>query len=330
MIKEFIINELYSNNEIFTSLKVANAGGIRTSIDNNIVRKIVLMTSAAELKINNENPYHDRVEDDILIYTAAGKYGEQTLSGINSRVIQQLELRFPIYCFEIIANRRNKKVGPKRWRFVGLLQYLRHFKDTQIDVDNNIRKVWVFEFFIHRSIKKIPLNYAFKISNELIKDSKLKFIVNREDREIISTEVENSEELKQIEIIRSKLLAREPRDFELFVKDLLIKSGFNNVCVTKYSQDGGVDVIANTGIKMWLFEKILVQIQAKRWLHSVGRKEVAELRGSLKPYARGVIVTTSYFSRAAINEAEETGKNPIGLIDGFNLSKIVLNEKMTI
>jgi restriction system protein len=71
-------------------------------------------------------------------------------------------------------------------------------------------------------------------------------------------------------------------------------------------------------------------VQAKRWLHSVGRKEVAELRGSLRPFARGVVLTTSHFSKAAINEACEQGKNPIALIDGFRLSKVVLDERFQI
>ena len=78
---------------------------------------------------------------------------------------------------------------------------------------------------------------------------------------------------------------------------------------------------------MWALANTMVQVQAKRWLHSVGRKEVAELRGSLQPFARGAVVTTSHFSKAAINEAHEEGKNPIVLVDGFMLSQVVLDEQ---
>jgi restriction system protein len=78
---------------------------------------------------------------------------------------------------------------------------------------------------------------------------------------------------------------------------------------------------------MWVLANTVVQVQAKRWLHSVGRKEVAELRGSLQPFARGAVVTTSHFSKAAINEAREEGKNPIMLVDGFKLSQVVLDER---
>jgi len=122
------------------------------------------------------------------------------------------------------------------------------------------------------------------------------------------------------------LLALEPRNFELFIKELLLHCGFSDVCVTRFTADGGVDVNATASARIWVFENTLVQVQAKRWLHSVGRKEVAELRGSLQPFAKGAVVTTSHFSKAAINEASEAGKNPITLVDGFRLSKVVLDE----
>jgi len=55
----------------------------------------------------------------------------------------------------------------------------------------------------------------------------------------------------------------------------------------------------------------------------VGRKEVAELRGSLSPHAVGCIMTTSHFSRAAITESTDLGKIPISLIDGYRLGELV-------
>jgi restriction endonuclease Mrr len=90
-----------------------------------------------------------------------------------------------------------------------------------------------------------------------------------------------------------------------------------------YSQDGGIDVNAFAGQLMWPIRDLLVQVQAKRWLHTIGRKEVAELRGSLQPFARGAVVTTSYFSRAAVAEAQKVGKNPIVLVDGYSFASLV-------
>ena len=126
-----------------------------------------------------------------------------------------------------------------------------------------------------------------------------------------------------ITVIRGQLLSVPPQRFEHIVKKTLECSGFENVTVTQYSQDGGVDVNAYAGTTMWPVRNLHVQIQAKRWLHTVGRREVAELRSSLQPHARGTVITTSHFSRAAISEASDPGKYPIVLVDGYAFASIV-------
>ena len=188
-----------------------------------------------------------------------------------------------------------------------------------------MRKVWLFEFRIHNEEHLVPLAADTLISDRLLTASRHRSADSADDNEIIR-EGDQYADAAKIEQIRGKLLALDPRQFEVFIKDLLTTCGFADVCVTKFSADGGVDVNARAGARMWVLENTLIQIQAKRWLHSVGRKEVAELRGSLQPFARGAVVTTSHFSKAAINEATEGGKNPIVLVDGFRLSKVVRDE----
>lgn len=324
--EELIVGQLYSNEHIFKTLKVSNAGGIRPFILQNSVRRVAVMTSVQDFHATTENPYHDRLEGEILTYTAAGKSGQQTLSGINSRLIGQRELGFPIHGFVQVASRRDKSVGPGRWRYLGLLQYLRHYPDTQLDSYGKVRQVWLFEFKIHAEPPAIPIALDMFVSREALAASPQP-ATNAEDDEVVTEgSLHGPDKIEQIEHVRSRLLALEARGFEFFIGDLLLHCGFTEVCVTKFSADGGVDVNARTGARMWLFTNTLVQVQAKRWLHSVGRKEVAELRGSLQPFARGAVVTTGHFSRAAINEAAGEGKNPIALIDGFALSRIVIDE----
>jgi hypothetical protein len=285
------------------------------------------MTSVQGAHSAAENPYHDRLESGVLTYTAAGRLGQQTLAGANNRLIEQKTFNFPIHGFVLIASRRDKSVGPKRWRYLGLLEYVRHYPDTQLDADGEIRRVWLFEFTIHHDPEVIPLAIDVVISGQVLGASRLRAAADSDDDEIIDeNRHEKIENIERIEHVRSKLLSLEPQNFELFIKELLLHCGFSDVCVTRFSADGGVDVNARTGSRIWVFENTLVQVQAKRWLHSVGRKEVAELRGSLQPFARGAVVTTSHFSKAAINEAGQAGKNPITLVDGFRLSKIVLDE----
>jgi hypothetical protein len=328
MIQALEVGQLYSNEEIFRSLKVSNAGGIRLSLQDKEILRAVIMTSEQGFQGAGENPYHDRLEDGVLTYTAAGKLGEQTLAGVNSRLIEQETQDFPIHGFVLIASRRDKSVGSKRWKYLGLLEYLRHYPDTQLGADGKVRRVWLFEFKIHDEQQILPLEAEAAVAREILTSSRLHTVNSSDDDEIIN---ENSrpqtDNIERIERVRGKLLAMEPRKFGFFIKELLLHCGFLDVCVTRYSSDGGIDVNARTGGRIWIFENTLVQVQAKRWLHSVGRKEVAELRGRLQPFARGAVVTTGHFSKAAINEANEEGKNPIALVDGFRLSKVVLDEQ---
>ncbi|MFZ0321349.1 MAG: restriction endonuclease [Candidatus Sulfotelmatobacter sp.] len=331
MIDTLEVGHLYSNEEIFRSLKVGNAGGIRLSLVDKAVVRAVVMTSEQNFHGARENPYHDRLEGGVLTYTAAGKLGQQTLAGMNSRLIEQKTFNFPIHAFSLIASRRDKSVGPNHWKYLGLLEYLRHYPDTQLDAEGKVRKVWLFEFRIHNEQGPVPLASDAVVSSKVLIASRLQSSNNDDDDEIVDeSDRRQTEDFERIEQVRGKLLAMEPRGFEFFIKNLLVHCGFSDVCVTRFSADGGVDVNARTGSRIWIFENTLVQVQAKRWLHSVGRKEVAELRGSLQPFARGAVVTTSHFSKAAINEASEEGKNPIALVDGFRLSKVVLEENFHI
>ncbi len=327
MFDALVVGQLYSNEEIFTSLRVSNAGGIRLSLHDRTVLRAVIMTSVQGLHSTGENPYQDRLEADTLTYTAAGKIGVQTLAGVNNRLIEQATLNFPIHGFVLVASRRDASVGPKRWKYLGLLEYLRHYPDTQLDAEGKVRRVWLFEFKIHSDREILPLANEAAISKQLLTDSRLQAGRNSDDDEIIDRGGQlDPVDFEKVEEIRGRLLAMEPKGFEFFIKDLLLHCGYSDVCVTKFSADGGVDVNARAGSRTWIFENTLIQVQAKRWLHSVGRKEVAELRGSLQPFARGALITTSHFSKAAIKEASEGGKSPIALVDGFRLSRVVVEE----
>ncbi|MFH0351741.1 MAG: hypothetical protein ACHBMF_07425, partial [Chromatiales bacterium] len=213
----FRVDDLYSSNEIQKSLKVGNTGGVRAclAVDRSIVR-FVLMINLLVGKSARENPYHDRIEGDVLIYTGAGKQGDQTLGGINKRIPQQYELAFPIYGFEIIGSRRDKSIGPKRWRFLGLLEYLRHYPDTQIDASGSLRQVWLFEFRLHRVPNMIPVESEAIISQEIMTSSRANSKLNGDDREIETDEniqIQEGDPVA-IESLRSRLLVMRPFEFE--------------------------------------------------------------------------------------------------------------------
>ncbi len=81
VIEELVVGQLYSNEDIFRGLRVSNAGGIRPLIKDGSVKRVAVMSSVQDFHAASENPYHDRLEGEILTYTAAGKSGQQTLKG---------------------------------------------------------------------------------------------------------------------------------------------------------------------------------------------------------------------------------------------------------
>lgn len=106
-----------------------------------------------------------------------------------------------------------------------------------------------------------------------------------------------------------------PDSFERLCQRLLRESGFIEVEVTGRPGDGGIDgrgVIRFAGLISFP-----VLFQCKRYSSNVGPAIVRELRGAMQGRAdRGLILTTSGFTRDAHQEATRDGVPPIDLIDG--------------
>ncbi len=123
--------------------------------------------------------------------------------------------------------------------------------------------------------------------------------------------------------LREVLLEMDPFSFEHLVKRLLEAMNYSDVEVTTRPGDGGVDVIAEIehGIT-WVREVV----QAKRHRHTVPRKDLDALRGSLYRFnaVRGTIITTSKFSKGTVDAAVASGTVPITLIDGSRLVDLLV------
>jgi HJR/Mrr/RecB family endonuclease len=320
MITEFKVGEKYTNDQIRFALNVENLGGIRPSVDaKKNLNHLVILTTAEQYEKNiTENPYHDRIENNVLIYTAQGRTGDQDISGRNKRIPEQYDNPIPFYGFS--------NEGRQTYTFLGLLELLRHFQEYQIDKKNVLRKVWVFEFFIHNEIPIIPIQNAKDIVASIFKESRKLNKIDRGEQEVVL--LEPSQEIYdaanyEAEEIRSHLLQINPYRFESLVKDVVEANGFTNVTVTPPSQDGGIDVNAYVADYNYFFSKTHVQFQVKRWRHSVGSVEINSFRGALHSTAKGVFVTTSHYTKAAIQEAEHSVKPCISLIDGFRFSRLI-------
>lgn len=117
-----------------------------------------------------------------------------------------------------------------------------------------------------------------------------------------------------------------PSFFEKLVVDLLLAMGYG--CDDKSGQvigkshDGGIDGIISED-KLGLN---LIYIQAKRYNegNSVGRPEIQRFIGAMQKAEKGVFITTSKFTKEALEFANAESRKHIGLIDGDSLVELMI------
>jgi HJR/Mrr/RecB family endonuclease len=327
-VSSFTIGDIYTNDQIRFSLDLENLGGIRPALgpDRNVRHVAVLTAAEDSRKLRSENPYYDRIEGDVLTYTAQGREGDQELTGRNKRLIEQYTVPTPLFGFV--------NLGRQTYRFLGLLELLRHYQEMQADKKGNIRRVWSFDFRIYSSPREVPINEARAITATMLAQSRQNNPLVSLDREVATVHMSDSpagtRPASELESVRMRLLQIEPLDFEHFIKLVMERSGFVDVSVTRASGDGGIDVNAYAEAGNDFFAGTHVQAQVKRWRHAVGSPDINSFRGALSTTAKGVFVTTSAFTRAAVTEAIHANKPSISLIDGPRLSALVLRLNLTL
>lgn len=321
----FALNELYAHRTIMDELKVGNSGGVRVSKNSRgVVERIVLFSSSEQESNPQENPYRDTSEGAVLTYTGTGKIGNQNLTGPNLRIVQQSIDFFPVYVFSLFKHRKSAGSPEKRWRFSGIYKYLNHGRQDQVDLLGMTRDAWVFKFLklnIIEAHPRIEPTFRNQIARAFSDPLLTAQVILGDEPLFPAHEVESS--IKKME-------ALDPIEFEVFIKRALIASEFRDVQVTKKSSDGGVDLIARMPFSVWPIEKHIIQIQAKRWQKPVGRREIAQLRGSLIPRAIGVMITTGNYARTAILESDKPNQLPIGLVDGHRMAIISMRLNLDI
>jgi restriction system protein len=129
------------------------------------------------------------------------------------------------------------------------------------------------------------------------------------------------------------IMACSPSFFENLVLDLLLALGYGGAIdgageVVGRPSDNGIDAI----IKEDKLGFDVIYVQAKRWDESntVSRPTVQSFAGSLigQGAAKGVFITTSTFSKEAVNYANKITQPKIILIDGQQLAKLMIDNNI--
>jgi len=137
---------------------------------------------------------------------------------------------------------------------------------------------------------------------------------------------------KQNSLVKQKLIEKiqemDPFQFEFLVAELLRKIGYENVEVTKRSGDKGIDVLGNLTVGGLTNVKTVIQVKRYKTGNNISGKYITQLRGSAEVDQRGLIITTSNFTRDAINESKATNKMPVALVNGQKLIDLLFKYKV--
>lgn len=173
---------------------------------------------------------------------------------------------------------------------------------------------------------------AWERSPERIAELERKAIEEEENRKLQQIERERIEREK---LEREEMLARDKwnvyyesktmdeiqlmsgLEFEKFIARLLALAGYDDVALTKYTDQGG-DIVCKSPCG----RRTVVQV--KRWNKPLGNKVIQEVFGAVKYYDAkfGMIITNSRFTQKA-QELADTDKNVI-LCDGKWLNSMIV------
>lgn len=126
--------------------------------------------------------------------------------------------------------------------------------------------------------------------------------------------------------ILDNILNNSPKFFEHLVLDLLLKMGYGYGkqagVVTGRPHDGGIDGIISED-KLGLD---LIYIQAKRYTtkNKIGRNELQAFIGAMEHIQKGVFMTTSGFTKEAVQFMNKQQQKNIKLIDGEFLADLLV------
>ncbi|MCM3616155.1 restriction endonuclease [Sutcliffiella horikoshii] len=143
--------------------------------------------------------------------------------------------------------------------------------------------------------------------------------------DVIQEKVSEIEEDLIIDLI-DHLKQAHWRRLETIVVELMTAMGYGDGEVTQRTNDGGLDGIIKED-KLGLDK---IYLQAKKWENTVGSPDVMSFSGALdgKGAKKGIFITTSSFSRGALEYADRLEQKKIILIDGKRLAKLMIENNI--
>lgn len=139
--RQLQLGQIVTNNDLRDIFKVGNMGGMRRSHATN---SLVLVSD------HTKGLYDDRWENSICYYTGMGMRGHQALASQNKTLYESNHNGVNVYLFEVhIAG---------QYRYHGQVKLAQEpFQEDQLDVEDKVRKVWVFPLIPIEAAEPIPV-----------------------------------------------------------------------------------------------------------------------------------------------------------------------------
>lgn len=201
--------------------------------------------------------------------------------------------------------------SPSTYKWHNLVQWVRQSLVEKHELDGTTRGVWKLTQKGKQRLKEHSSN--FELANLPLDTSptiRIQDLVNQ-----------NESEVKRR--ILSELKSLKAKEFELFCLSLLQLLGYRDMEITRAGKDGGIDGHGR-------FRQGVVNIrsafQAKRWKdNTVSRPEIDKFRGAIQgEFDHGVFLTTSTFTKDAVQASVRKGAITLLLLDGESIAETMI------
>lgn len=185
-IEDFIIGNTYTNNEIASTFKCSNMGGMRRSIE----------TNSLVLIVKHTNPLYDDqwTEDGILNYTGMGTKGDQNIEFAQNKTLAIAKAEgIKVYLFE--SYKDNEYYYNGEVEVVGPITTAK-----EIDIEGNIREVLKYPLKLKEENKKVVIDEESLKNSIEIKEKEVKKL-SYDELKKAALKIKNAAHAKEINTI---------------------------------------------------------------------------------------------------------------------------------
>lgn len=199
-------------------------------------------------------------------------------------------------------------------------------RGMEIAKNDKLFEKWYQEYI---ALGKKHIKEISKIKYQDETDNQIEILNDTKTPNELIDELHSDLEERLIQQILDEIKIQTPQFFEYLVLKLLEKMGYGvngKNELTQNGADGGIDGII-TEDELGLSK---IYLQAKRWEGNVSRPELQKFVGAIsdKSTKKGVFITTSDFTKEAVEYVNKLQQQTVVLINGKRLANLMIKFKV--